>query len=206
MKTTLKTKSGQALTEFSLTISLYLALMLMAFDFGSVAYQWTALQYAANQGARIGSLGYINDIDPNTADEMFSTGTDDNFVLGVKILSNHTDRIDTIKAVTLLSAAKFGIILGKEDVTVLDESHSPYAAGTGTVMVGCIGKTGAAPADTIGEKLMYVRVEKDATLPVLSSIIQSLLGFSGISQELNCKLVGEALTRNEPFSYTPQAG
>lgn len=179
------------MVEFSFTFGVFLSLLLMAADFGSIGYQWTVLQYAANQGARIGSLGYIGTVDPDTGDNFKSTGMTDAILQQIKdktaeIADGHDQRrVDTIKSIVIVVASQYGVSLTKDDVVVYDKNHTAISNDPST------------GEDTQSDDMMYVRTQKTVTLPVLSNTIQKLLGAT--PQNLSFTLIGEALSKNEPF-------
>ncbi len=50
------TKTGQALVEFALVLILFLVIVWAIFDIGRAVYYYTAVQNAAREGARYGSI------------------------------------------------------------------------------------------------------------------------------------------------------
>ena len=51
-----KPNSGQAMVELALTLTLFLVIILAIFDIGRAVYYYTAVQNAAREGARYGSI------------------------------------------------------------------------------------------------------------------------------------------------------
>ncbi len=193
MKNKLMNNKGQAMVEFAFTFGLYMALLFMAADFGFVGYQWTVLQYAANQGARIGRFGYIQDVDPETGDDFKSTGLTSAVITEIADKTDeikpNTDarRVDTIKSIVIVVAKQYGVELTKDDVLVYDKDHTQITDGQS--------------ADTTSDDMMYVQAKKAVGIPGLSNTIQNLLGFAGSNFSFN--LTGEALSKNEPFRTQP---
>jgi Flp pilus assembly protein TadG len=50
------TKNGQALVELALVLTLFLIIIMAIFDIGRAVYYYTAVQNAAREGARYGSI------------------------------------------------------------------------------------------------------------------------------------------------------
>ncbi len=84
------TKTGQALVEFALVLILFLVIVWAIFDIGRAVYYYTAVQNAAREGARYGS------INQNTA-EIQNAARSKAIGLNINTTVNFTD--DTVEVI-----------------------------------------------------------------------------------------------------------
>lgn len=96
-------KKGQAMVEFSLCLPIFFMCFFGLCYATQVSYNWAVLQFATNQGARLGSLGYAE------------------YTIDGAIITCSERRVDCIEKITKAVAGQFGL---EPIVKVMDNNRT----------------------------------------------------------------------------------